>query len=1299
MHQADLLTRTEPLVVLGEAGMGKSHLLEWIATSPGYAFCTARQLINRHDPRTLLGDAECLVIDALDEVSAAKDGDAVDLILRRLGGLGCPRFVLSCRVSDWRSATGTEAILEQYAKRPTELFLEPFTNGDAIAFLSATLGAEMATSVAQHFSSRGLDGLLGNPQTLGLIARTAASGRLPETRGELFRRAAELLRVEHRDSKPANQLDQTTALDAAGAAFAALILTGNEAITRKSAAHIGDGEIAVSEVARLPGGSALEAMLDTRLFRAYGPDRFSYLHRRIGEFLGAQWLAKLADTPRKRRRLLALFHGHGMAPSSLRGIHAWLAQDPALAQAVIAMDPLGVIEYGDADTLPPNHARWLLEALRHLADSNPYFYDWGSPPARGLFQPGLIDDIRQAIVSPDTPFSLRLFLAKAIKGTPAASSLAMDVRDLVLDPKATFAIRSAIGDALTGFLQDLDEWRDIIRKLRDFGDELSTRLAIELLDEIGYHVADDAVISSLAMSHAVTENRTVGVLYPLEKNLPLDRIEGVLDHFVEAVRALGEPHRRHEDKVLTDFAYNLIVRRLAAGAVIPDRLWAWLEPFDASSGYQQEVRKQLDELLRSNDHLRRSIQRQRILEADDEKNMWQRAYRMCRRSSGFDPTTEDVIELLQHLDPDDRADERWRQVVQLVRHDKDLGAGVRLAARRFAAHRSDLLTWLETLVNPPQPEWQIKLAKRERRARAKQATDRAEQRRQYLAHLQQIRAGEFQWVVAPAMAYLRLFLDLRSDLPAHERVEEWLGSEIAAAAHEGFEAFLMAEPLEPTANDIAEGLAKGEQWNGGFVIVAALAERVRNGIGLAGLSDERLMAGFFILQNTRVGHEAGIDYLETMIESELSKRGKLRDAMKLFCEPRLREKREHIDGIYLLMRDDVHAGLGADLANEWLERFDDLPSSIEEEMIGRLVRSGRVDDLRRIVTQRDDLEDAVRRRNWDAAGLIADFERVSRKLAASAIDADLLWHLRDLMAASRRSRDPSAVKLDPAQVEWIVSTFRPLWPMASRPAGGWTGNRNAWEASDYLLQLLRRLGGDPHENATAVLQRLMEGAPDAYTDAIRSIAAEQAMARVESRYVSPPLRAIEAIGGDLPPETAADLQAVLVEELSIVQAKVRSDDAESWRGFFNDKGVPYNEERCRDHLLGLLRQGAGGVQYDPETHVAADKEVDIACSVGTVRIPIEVKGQWNPQLWHGADTQLDRLYATDWRAERRGIYLVLWFGDLSDTNKKLVGPGRGKARPQTPEELQDVLTAGSLAARDGRTRVIVLDLTLGSRNE
>ena len=165
-------------------------------------------------------------------------------------------------------------------------------------------------------------------------------------------------------------------IDAAGAAFAALILTGKDAVSRK--VNIAEDDLPLAEVASLSGAARLGDTLGSRLFEARGPERFTYAHRAIGEFVGAGWLARRCDTPRKERRLLALFHSHRLVPASLRGIHAWLAwHSPALAPSVIAVDPMGVVEYGDADRLDVGQAKALVDALSSLARENPHFRQWG----------------------------------------------------------------------------------------------------------------------------------------------------------------------------------------------------------------------------------------------------------------------------------------------------------------------------------------------------------------------------------------------------------------------------------------------------------------------------------------------------------------------------------------------------------------------------------------------------------------------------------------------------------------------------------------------------------------------------------------------------------------------------------------------------------------------------------------------------------------------------------------------------------------------------------------------------------
>lgn len=61
-------------------------------------------------------------------------------------------------MADWRSATGLEAIHEQYPEKPLELHLEPFKEDDATTFLSASLGVTTAKTVIGHFNARGSTG-------------------------------------------------------------------------------------------------------------------------------------------------------------------------------------------------------------------------------------------------------------------------------------------------------------------------------------------------------------------------------------------------------------------------------------------------------------------------------------------------------------------------------------------------------------------------------------------------------------------------------------------------------------------------------------------------------------------------------------------------------------------------------------------------------------------------------------------------------------------------------------------------------------------------------------------------------------------------------------------------------------------------------------------------------------------------------------------------------------------------------------------------------------------------------------
>lgn len=1293
--QGELLGLADCLIVLGEPGMGKTSLLEDLASAPEAASCTARQLINRHDPHSLLRSAQLLVIDALDELAAAGEGDAVDLVLQKLGAAGYPRFVLSCRVADWRAATAVGAIREQYAEPPLELHLDPLNHDQQRALLvSLTNDEARASALLDHFDRYQLD-FLGNPQTLKLIAALPTGHELPRTSSRLLALATEQLRREPKPGKI--ELPAGVALDAAGGAFAALLLTGSSRIARETAiANHDNGELPFAEV-KFVVGDALDRAIRTRLFsvNALGA---TYPHRRIGEYLAARWLSRRADTRGKRKRLLAMLRSEGRVPANLRGLHAWLALDTDLAPDVIAADPMGVIEYGDGDVLSPTYAKLLLDALERLSRDNPHFAGWGEYRASALVVTPLQEEVRAVIAGRDREFGLRRLLLEQLRG----ETLTQEMRDVLLallrDPDEIFAIRERAGQVLieAGSV----DWPKELDAIRCQADRMSTRLAFELMDDVGLDAFSDVQIVETVLAYdglslcplrQHEHDRSVGRYWKLARQIPPERLDLLLDLFTDYAKQLLPRYAGIDEHQLLDLYYELVLMRLALSAPEPLRLWSWLEHFEGQRSYHRDRAEQLADWFKENEETRRSIQRIIMLAEREPKAFRMRAFNLSDVSPGLSISSDDAIVLLDGLNPDDHRDERWREVLWLVPTSGDEGKIIREAAKRFAAHRSDLIEWIESLAEPQEPKWKRKQDEGARKRLAERAVAHAEHRRNFAENLDAMRRGEFQFIINPARAYLHQYDDIGDDCPAHGRIAGWVGGDVAEAAHTGFEAFLHITPPRPSAARIAVSHAKGTRWYATDIIVAALSERLRlHDVPFEGVSSERLMAGLFEIWHTRIDDHAKIEGLEAAIEAELRERGDFECAVRLYVEPQLKRRATHVDHLYALMRGDAYRGeLTLRLAEDWLKRFPDLPAEPESELLDRLLGAGRGEALVPLVANRlaRTLDDE-RRRNWDAVQLLVDFEAGRARLEAQQVEPELLWHLR-ARGGGRRQDDRGSAILSSEQIGWIVTTFRPLFPSRSYPSGPSSGDTNSWDATEYLRGLAVRLGSDLSDEAVIALERLRGGAEDGYTEAFKIYAAEQHQARAERHYVPPTLAEIKAVVDAGPPTTASDLQAVLLEAFDEVQARLKGDRLDWYSNFFREDGRHKDEEPCRDSLLQMLDGNLPGIALRPEDHGADDKRVDIVAEIApNVIVPVEVKGQWHRELWTAADTQLEHLYVNDWRADR-GIYLVLWFGK----GAMLQSPPKGVAKPSTPGELKAALEATSKAAEKGRVVIVVVDLT------
>jgi hypothetical protein len=144
--------------------------------------------------------------------------------------------------------------------------------------------------------------------------------------------------------------------------------------------------------------------------------------------------------------------------------------------------------------------------------------------------------------------------------------------------------------------------------------------------------------------------------------------------------------------------------------------------------------------------------------------------------------------------------------------------------------------------------------------------------------------------------------------------------------------------------------------------------------------------------------------------------------------------------------------------------------------------------------------------------------------------------------------------------------------------------------------------------------------------------------------------------------------------------------------------MPYVENRCRDRLAAIV--GPELTRYEVQRITEADmpktKRSDLAFACGQLQLPMEVKGQWHPEVWNAATGQLDLQYLIDWRSEQRGIYCVLWFGDLpSKSGRRLKAPPKGLKAPKTADEMRKMLIERIPEGRRALVDVVVLDLTAG----
>ena len=316
-----------------------------------------------------------------------------------------------------------------------------------------------------------------------------------------------------------------------------------------------------------------------------------------------------------------------------------------------------------------------------------------------------------------------------------------------------------------------------------------------------------------------------------------------------------------------------------------------------------------------------------------------------------------------------------------------------------------------------------------------------------------------------------------------------------------------------------------------------------------------------------------------------------------------------------------------------------------------------------------------------------DRRRVLEEVAAGT--ADLLWKIRDRLGPEGSERF-DRFSLD--QLVFIPEAFGTSWPNVQTPAGIMMGDRNPSDATGLIKRTIFAIVGRPSPETTQALRRLIADHAPSYGNALKHALALQRRVRRDAEYSAPTIGELRTVAANGLPETVEDMQPWFADRIEQLRKAMRASGTNMWAAYWTHDARPRDEDFCRDrlieHISGPLPQA---FRFVPEARMPLGKRADIGLTRNALTLPVEIKGQWNRNVWSAASNQLDAKYAVDWQAEGRGTYIVLWFGDVP--NKQLPRHPDRLPSPGTPDELQQMLIDGLPEARRTWIDVLVIDVS------
>ncbi|WP_352287437.1 hypothetical protein [Psychrobacter sp. GW64-MNA-CIBAN-0177] len=1316
------LSVSNTIVLLADAGMGKTLLMEKLAESSKYItkFLSASDLIQKSVERLNIQSNQILLIDGFDEILSTKDSSSINSVLNKLAKLGYPKFILTCRSIEWNSSNKNE--IQNDYKNILTANLKNLSREDAQQFLqSQGLSSENVSQLIHQLEENSLSSFYENPRNLALLVAIDFSvNPVPKTKAKLFELATEKLwqEINLKAQNALGLLHQDQVIECAGLIFSIYLLAGKQSIYKGMTGSTPDDAISLHFLTDLISNDTLESTIQSRLFQSVDADLFKPWHRSIAEYLGAKWLAKAMSSPRIKRHILSYLVFDGGIIASLRGLFAWLPTfNPNLSEIVIKTDPYGLIEYGDTNYFSDNDSILLFDALEKLTIENPWFRKnnyWKKTKAKGLVSRSLLKKYKKLLSDKDANFHFLTTILEALQDADFIAELADELFAIFYDDGWPYSARS---DSLmllhaSSLINTFTDFNPLIEK----GSHSSLRLVFEYAIKYGYDLITDEQVISIIMksynfrlSDAKRERSFVprnGSEYYFSQ-YPVDRISTFLKNLRKEIisLAIGRFDFNHEAvKDINSLIISFIQRYVTESQQKIDTVifYESISLFNKfhTFGSDEETSNFFIDYFQRYPEEKLKIQKYYLGRSSEHFNFY-----LFNQTVLYSliPTKEDVEKLLIHIQAKDVIEDnisKWKHLLSLYCGRGIISDEIYRLALPYAQHNK-LLDYLNSKKKFYLFDWEIKDKRSSRRRRIDKRLKSKKIQNNLLPYRTELEKGDAKFCNYPAHILLYPDYDIPQDVQVVEKVKYIFGDSLTDSILKGFEASL--HNSVPTISE----LTTQKRYHIEPVLIAGIYCRLLRNETLSDLSDNTILACAVILDYERylsfTFYDNECPKLCETIRYEIVTRSLKKTIIDEMFIPQFQNDGALIKGLHWVHGENVDE-LSINTITDLLNTYPKIHGEARNQFIDTLINNNALIKISDLVVEKaqlvdDDNGERIEENNrWISLLSFID-EKIFMKFSQCTQYPKLLfWHLKATYHESRLTKN---LNMSITLLSWIAYRFSYSFPKTDMPTGGFSGSRHPYDASNFITFCLTEISNITTLEAQVELRMLKKCVHSSYTLFITNLLAEQANNIRDANYQAPMLSDLLNVFQNKAPENCKDLKTLILELLDEIQKKVKSSELDSYKMFYEDgksknPKKPHGENYCRDRLADLLKPYIEPYHFrlDTEKDMPDDKRADLVCNSSEMQLPIEVKGQWHDDLWTAMNDQLGDLYLKEYQSQGQGIYLIFYFGDVPQKNKKLHTNKTVEPKTQNAKELQQTLTLRIEEKYKTGIDVFVMDLSI-----